>query len=219
MNRLQIFIREPFNSLSHWVGSIGSIIGLFFLLWYTNYENWIAVLSFWIFGLSLFLLYTSSAVYHMINASEKVLILFQKVDHMMIYVLIAGTYTPLCLLVLDQPTGWYVFFAVWVVAALGIIKKIFWIHAPRWISTAFYLAMGWAGIFLFPSIYQNLAFGAIIWIAAGGLLYTIGAIIYGIQKPNPLPDVFGFHEIWHLFVLGASFCHYWTVYYYITPIT
>jgi hemolysin III len=115
--------------------------------------------------------------------------------------------------------GWYVFTAVWTVAALGIIKKIFWIHAPRWISTAFYLLMGWAGVLLFPAIYRNLDFGAIVWVAAGGLLYTVGAIIYGLQRPNPIPEKFGFHEIWHLFVLGASFCHYWMVYYYITPIT
>lgn len=219
IDRLEIFMREPMNSLTHWAGALLSTVGLILMLWYTNSDNWVAIMSMWIFGLSMIFLYTSSAVYHMAKASEKALEWYRRVDHMMIYVLIAGSYTPICLLVLDQPKGWIVFSVVWSVAAVGILMKIFWMDAPRWLSTMFYLAMGWAGVFVFPDMYRNLDHGAVVWISLSGLFYTIGAVIYALEKPDPLPRILGFHEIWHLFVLSASFCHFWMVYWYITPLT
>lgn len=219
VTRLEAYFREPVNSLTHWAGAAASIVGLFALVYFGEFENDWALPSFIIFGLSMILLYSSSGLYHMVKASERVIEGFRRFDHMMIFVLIAGSYTPVALLVLDQPFGFTIFIGVWVVAALGILKKIFWMHAPRWVSTALYLAMGWAAVPLFPAIYAKLAFSGVFWMGLGGLFYTVGAIIYAVEKPDPCPRVLGHHEIWHLFVLSASVCHFVMVYGFIAPIS
>jgi hemolysin III len=213
MSNLKQYIREPVNGLTHGLGAILAIVGLILLLYNAVAENSLSkIVAFTIFGSSMVLLYVSSALYHSLIAKEKTLELFRKLDHCMIYVLIAGSYTPVCLLVLDEGWRWIVFSAVWCVALIGIIKKFVWINIPRWLSTTFYLVMGWVGVLLFPVMVAKLPAAFFIWIMAGGLSYTVGAIIYGIEKPNPIPDWFGHHEIWHLFVMAGTFSHFWAFY-------
>jgi hemolysin III len=136
----------------------------------------------------------------------------------MIFVLIAGTYTPICLVPLRGAWGWSLFGIVWGMALVGLVLKLFWIQAPRWLSTSIYLLMGWICVIAIYPIVQTVPTGGVIWLAMGGLFYSIGAIIYGIKWPDPFPRVFGFHAIWHLFVLGGSFCHFWMIYSYVTYI-
>lgn len=210
------YIREPINTITHGLGAILSVIGLVFLLYEAiQHDSLSQLIAFSMFGLSMVLLYTASSLYHALPVKEKTLKLLQKIDHSMIYILIAGTYTPICLLVLDGGWKWGFFITVWILAVAGIIKKFLWMSAPRWLSTSFYLGMGWLAVFLFPILMDKLPLAFLGWIAAGGLAYTFGAVIYGIEKPNPIPDWFGHHEIWHLFVLAGTFSHFWAIYYYL----
>lgn len=210
------FIREPINTITHGTGALLSVVGLIFLLYEAiQHDSMSQLIAFSIFGFSMILLYTASSLYHALPVKEKTLKLLQKIDHSMIYVLIAGTYTPICLLVLDGGWRWGFFTTVWLLAVAGIIKKFLWMSAPGWLSTSFYLGMGWLAVFLFPILIDKLPLAFFGWIAVGGLAYTLGAIIYGIEKPNPIPDWFGHHEIWHLFVLAGTFSHYWAIYYYL----
>lgn len=216
MNKLFKYIREPVNTITHGIGAVLSIAGLVLLLREAIHQGSISqIVAFSLFGLSMVLLYTASSLYHALPVREKTIELLRKFDHSMIYVLIAGTYTPVCLLVLDGGLKWGLFTTIWGLAVAGIIKKFLWMNAPRWLSTAFYLGMGWMAIFIFPTMMEKLPAGFIAWIAAGGLIYSIGAIIYGLKKPNPMPEIFGYHEIWHLFVLGGTFSHFWAIYYYL----
>jgi hemolysin III len=162
------------------------------------------------------LLYTASSLYHALPVKEKTLELLRKLDHSMIYVLIAGTYTPICLLVLEGGWKWGLFTTIWSLAIIGIIKKFLWMNAPRWLSTLFYLGMGWLAVIIFPTLMEKLPLAFLVWIGIGGLAYTLGAVIYGIQKPNPIPNWFGHHEIWHLFVMAGTFSHFWAIYYYLS---
>lgn len=217
MNRLKKYIREPVNGITHAIGALLGLIGLIMLLYNAIVaESITKIIAFAIFGTSMVLLYTSSSLYHSLQAKERTLEFFRKLDHCMIYVLIAGSYTPVCLLVLDESWRWIIFSAVWLVAFIGIGKKFIWLTVPKWLSTAFYLAMGWVGVLLFPIMAARLPAAFLIWVVAGGLSYTIGAIIYGIEKPNPIPEWFGHHEIWHLFVMGGTFSHFWAFYWFLS---
>lgn len=216
MERIKKYLREPINSLTHGIGVILSLVGFILLLHEAIEHGSVShIVAFSMFGLSMILLYTASSLYHALPVKEKTLLLLQKLDHSMIYVLIAGTYTPICLLVLEGGWKWGLFITVWTLAVVGIIKKFLWISAPRWLSTLFYLGMGWLAVFTFPALVQKLPLAFIIWIAVGGMAYTLGAVIYGIQKPNPIPQWFGHHEIWHLFVLAGTFSHFWAIYQYL----
>lgn len=209
-------IREPINTLTHGVGALLSVLGLVFLLYEAILmESLSQLIAFSIFGLSMILLYTASSLYHALPVKEKTLELLRKLDHSMIYVLIAGTYTPICLLVLEGGWKWGFFTTVWSLAIIGIIKKFLWKKSPRWLSTMFYLGMGWLAVIIFPTLMEKLPMAFLIWIGLGGLAYTLGAVIYGIQKPNPIPNWFGHHEIWHLFVMAGTFSHFWAIYAYL----
>ncbi|MDR8391329.1 hemolysin III family protein [Aliifodinibius sp. S!AR15-10] len=216
MHFLKKYIREPISGLTHGFGVLLSVVGLFLLLYdAVLIDSTRHIIAFSMFGVSMILLYLSSTLYHSLHVGEKAIRLLKKLDHSMIYVLIAGSYTPICLIVLDESWKWIVFGAVWTFAIGGIIKKIFWIDAPQWLSLFLYLGMGWMGIFLFPTLFEKLPLAFLIWILAGGLAYTIGAVIYGVKKPDPLPGLFGHHEIWHLFVMGGTFSHFWAFYWYL----
>ncbi|WP_138431087.1 PAQR family membrane homeostasis protein TrhA [Fodinibius saliphilus] len=217
MKKITKYIREPVNSITHGAGAILAIVGLAFLLYEAIKKGSVShIIAFSMFGLSMVLLYSSSSLYHALRVKEKTLELFRKLDHSMIYVLIAGTYTPICLLVLDGSWKWGLFSTIWCLAAIGIIKKFLWMNAPRWLSTVFYLAMGWLAVIIFPTLLDKLPLAFLIWIGLGGLAYTLGAVIYGIKKPDPIPNIFGFHEIWHLFVMLGTFSHFWAIYWYLT---
>lgn len=217
MTSLKKNIREPVNGITHGIGALLSLVGLIVLLYTAiRAESVSHIVAFSIFGSSMILLYTASSLYHSLPVKEKTLDLFQKLDHAMIYVLIAGSYTPVCLLVLEGTFRWGILITVWSLALLGIIKKFLSMKTPRWISTLLYLGMGWMGVIMFPTLMEKLPYAFLGWIIAGGLAYSLGAVIYGLKKPNPIPGWFGHHEIWHLFVLAGTFSHFWAFYYYLS---
>lgn len=204
--------RDPISGLTHLLGAILSVGALVWLLWVAvGQGNVWQIVSFAVFGVSLILLYTSSAIYHVVQASTRVIQNLRRLDHTMIFVLIAGTYTPFCLGPLRGPWGFWLLGVIWGIGVLGILFSIFWIDAPRWLTTGLYLAMGWAIVVAAVPLVRSLPGGALIWLAIGGLMYSLGAVIYATKRPNPLPGVFGFHEIWHLFVLAGSFSHFVSV--------
>ncbi len=204
--------RDPISGLTHLLGAILSVGALAWLLWVAIQQgNVWQIVSFTVFGVSLILLYTSSAIYHIVQASARVIQNLRRLDHTMIFVLIAGTYTPFCLGPLRGPWGFWLLGVIWGIGILGILFSIFWIDAPRWLTTGLYLAMGWAIVVAAAPLVRSLPGGALVWLAIGGLMYSLGAVIYATKKPNPLPGVFGFHEIWHLFVLAGSFSHFLSV--------
>lgn len=216
MQFIKRYFREPVSSITHGLGALAAVVGLIFMIIKAVNSGSISQsIAFSIFGLSMVLLYTASSLYHGLFAGQKILDLFQKIDHAMIYVLIAGTYTPICLLVLEGSWRWGLFITVWSIAFVGIVKKFLWMGAPRWLSTLFYLGMGWLAVLIFPTLYQKLPLAFLVWIAVGGLAYTLGAVIYGIKKPNLIPEWLGFHEIWHLFVMAGTFSHFWAIYHYL----
>lgn len=207
-------MREPINGITHLIGAILSLVGMIIMIRseMNNYNKTsLGMTAVIIFGLSLVFLYTASTVYHSVRAKEKVLMILRKIDHSMIYVLIAGTYTPICLITLTGKLRWTMFISIWSIAGLGIVMKIFWFNVPRWLSTTLYVVMGWLSVLLILPIYNIVSAQGILWLVLGGILYTVGAVIYATKKPKLLSNVFGFHEIFHLFVLLGSFCHFWLV--------
>ena len=219
MTRYHIRVREPVNALTHLLGAVAAAIGTIVLL-VNGAANHSArqVVAFAIFGTSLVLLYATSGIYHSLNVSERGLAILRRLDHMMIYVLIAGTYTPLCLVLLRGRLGITLLVAVWAIAAVGVAQKLVWMTAPRWVSTVLYLGMGWAAIFVVKPILHSAPVGFLVWIVLGGVFYTLGAVVYATKRPDPAPNAFGFHEIWHLFVMAGSLCHYLAVLGYIARV-
>ena len=212
-------IRDPFSGFSHLFGAFLSVAGLSTLVTLAARRgtSW-QVVSFAVYGASLVLLYTASSLYHLLPLSKQGRKIFRTLDHTMIYMLIAGTYTPLCLVPLRGGWGWSIFGVVWGLAFAGIFLSIFWLAAPRWLSTAIYLLMGWVCIVAIYPIVTLLTAEGLFWLVSGGLFYTVGAIIYTLKKPNPWPGRFGFHEIWHLFVLAGSACHFMLMYRYVLKV-
>lgn len=204
--------REPFNAYSHLIGAIGSVVLLVYLILNSSGDPGWSRISLIVYGVTVFLMFASSALYHAINVSFKTEERFRMVDHIMIYLVIAGTYTPICSIVLDGEWRLWMLIGIWSFALIGIIKKVFWMSAPRWFSTVLYLLMGWISVIIFPKLWEQLPHMFSYWVAIGGLFYTVGAVIYGLKKPDPFPEKFGFHEIWHLFVLGGAFSHFWGIY-------
>lgn len=210
-------LREPFSGLSHLTGALLAIVALILLVYNAAYHAKIwHVVSFAIFGASLILLYTASALYHLLPLSQRGVLVLRRIDHMMIFVLIAGTYTPVCLIPLRGVWGYSLLVGVWVLAIVGIIIKIFRMEAQRWFSTLLYVVMGWLIATTLWPLSQTISIGGIAWMVLGGLFYTIGAIFYGTKwPPNIVPGWFGFHEIFHLLVIAGSFCHFWLMMKYI----
>lgn len=209
-------VRDLMSGLTHCIGAALSLIGLVILIvfasiWGDAYD----VVSFTIFGIGLFLLYLFSTLYHWLNISERGLKVFRKLDHIMIYILIASSYTPICLGPLRGAWGWSIFGVVWGFAILGIIFSSIWIKAPRIFSTGIYLIMGWVVLFaIYPLIrvFQeaNLLY-SLSWLLIGGIFYTIGGVIYALKWPKITFKHFGFHEIFHVFVMLGSACQYWFI--------
>jgi hemolysin III len=212
-------LREPVNGLTHLTGGLLASIGLIVLLVTAASEGRTdQLVAFGIFGFSLITLYSASALYHLLPLSPLGVARLRRVDHMSIFLLIAGTYTPFCLLALDG--GWQVALLclIWGLALCGILLKLLWMEAPRWLSVALYLGMGWVALVAGPALFRAVPAGGMAWVLAGALVYSAGALIYGLKRPNPVPGVFGFHELWHLFVMAGSACHFWAVLGYIAPL-
>jgi hemolysin III len=209
--------KEITSALTHLGGAIFGLLALGLLLNAAiKAGSLLALISFLIFGLSMIFLYSTSCIYHFIDSSKKkAKLIMRKLDHIMIFVLIAGTYTPVCLLVLNKDLGYKLLALVWSITIIGAFIKIFWINAPRWISAGLYLGMGWLSVLVFMPLVESMAPGGIFWLVAGGLLYTVGGVIYGLKKPNLDKPWFGFHELFHLFVLAGTFCHFMMMYFYV----
>jgi len=208
--------RQPVSGFTHAAGALLSIVALIVMVTadIRHKTAWnIAADS--IFGSSLIMLYTASALYHLLPLQEKGINLLRQLDHTMIFILIAGTYTPFCLVTLRGPWGWSMLAIIWGLAVAGIITKLIWKSAPRFFRVALYLLMGWLSLIMIYPLSQTALPGTLTWLLIGGLCYTVGAILYALKWPNPLPKIFGFHEIWHLLVLGGSFSHFWAVFRYV----
>ncbi len=215
---LQITIREPGSSLTHLAGMILALFGSIPLLIKGAVNGGTYELTaLTIFMVSMILLYGASATYHGVNLSGERLKRFKKLDHMMIFVLIAGSYTPTCMLVLDRSVGYPLLIAVWSIAIVGMIFKFFWVTCPKWVSSVLYVAMGWVVLFAVHPLWQALSLPAFLWLLVGGIVYTAGGVIYALKLPifNSIHKNFGSHEIFHLFVLGGSICHYVFTYFFV----
>ena len=200
-------LREPVNSLTHWAGAILGLAGLIALLiigWGTPAK----VVSLIIYGVSLIFLFSASATYHMVRAKDKVLEIFRKIDHSAIYFLIAGTYTPFCINAFTGFWKWGMLITIWSLALIGIGVKIFVIRVPRWLNAGLYLAMGWLVVGASGQLLAVLPTWVLTWLIIGGVIYTLGAIVYITKIFNFVPGVFGFHEVWHIFVLLAAAAHF-----------
>ena len=207
--------KDPGSALTHFIGVILVVLAALPLLFRAiQGEHPVYIVSLCIFVASMFLLYSASTLYHTFNLSEKINRRLKKLDHIMIYVLIAGSYTPICLVSLSGSGGTSLFLLVWGVALLGIIQCIFFIYCPKWVSALLYIAMGWLCVFSFDELLEFLNKPALGWLLAGGIIYTIGGIIYACKFPvfNHLHKNFGSHEIFHCFVLAGSMCHFVTMY-------
>jgi len=200
-------IREPVNSLTHWAGALLALAGLIALL----IVGWGApakVISLVIYGVSLIFLFSASATYHMVRVKDKALEIFRKVDHAAIYFLIAGTYTPFCVNAFTGFWKWGMLSIIWSLAIIGIILKVFYIRAPRWLNAGIYLLMGWLCVGAAGQMLAALPAWVLVWLIIGGVIYTLGAVVYITKIFNFKPGVFGFHEMWHIFVLLAAAAHF-----------
>ena len=198
---------DPFSCYSHLVGVGLAIAALVVLVVAADDDPW-RIVGFSIYGASLVLLYLASTVYHWALVPLPQRKWLNRVDHVAIFLLIAGTYTPVCLVSLRGGWGWTMFGIVWVAAIVGTVLKLAFPSLPRAVSASIYVAMGWVAVLATVPIVRVFPVPALLWLLAGGLLYTAGAVIYATRRPNPFPRVFGFHEIFHLFVLGGSTAHF-----------
>lgn len=209
-------MREPVSGLSHALGVLLGCLGLILLIRAgLQHGSVLPLVAVVIYGMSLIGLFASSTLYHLLKVSHANIRRLRTLDHMMIFVFIAGSYTPLCLVTLRGVVGWSLLILVWMVAFSGIVMKIFWMDAPRWLYTLLYVIMGWLSVAVIYPLTQSLAAVGVCWLVVGGLFFTVGAVIYGTKWPDPFPKVFGFHEIWHIFVLLGSLAHFWTIYRYV----
>ena len=212
---LSLFVKDPGSALTHFIGMImAAIAALPLLAVAARHDSYHAVAAFAIFAGSMILLYAASTIYHTFNISEKMNKILRKADHMMIFILIAGTYTPVCLIVLGDRSGYSLLALVWGIAIAGIIINALWINCPKWFSSLIYIAMGWVCVLAIRQIILALPRAAFGWLLAGGIIYTVGGVIYALKLPifNSRHKYFGSHEIFHLFVMGGSFCHYIMMY-------
>lgn len=208
-------IKDPGSALTHFVAMIGAAAASVPLLIKAAGEpDTVHFTALLIFIVSMILLYAASTVYHTLDISEKANQLLRKLDHMMNFILIAGTYTPVCLIVLGNTSGYFLLALVWGIALAGMLVNALWINCPKWFSSLVYIALGWICLIAFRQIILALPRAAFGWLLAGGLIYTAGGVIYALKLPlfNSRHRNFGSHEIFHLFVMGGSLCHYILMY-------
>lgn len=208
-------VKDPGSAITHFIGMLMAVFAAVPLIIKATHEpSPIYVISITIYAASLILLYAASTTYHTFDRSEKVNTILKKIDHMMISVLIAGSYTPICLLVLGGRLGIILLAIVWSIAIAGILIKAFWVYCPKWVSSVLYIGMGWTCVLAFTQLLNSMSPAAFGWLLAGGLIYTAGGIIYALKLPifNMKHKDFGSHEIFHLFVMGGSICHFVVMY-------
>lgn len=215
---MQITIREPGSAITHFIAMMMAVFATVPLLVKAGIQSgWENFLAMAIFMGSMILLYGASATYHSVDLTGRSLRVFRKLDHMMIFVLIAGSYTPVCLIVLGGKLGYTLLALVWSIAAVGMLVKACWITCPKWFSSVIYIAMGWVCVLVFGPLLKTLSAPAFLWLLAGGIIYTVGGVIYALKLPifNAKHKFFGSHEVFHLFVMGGSICHFIFMYLYV----
>ncbi len=219
IRQLDKYFYEPINCLTHLFGVILSLVGMLILIGISK-GSALHIFSFTVYGLSSILLYAASSALHGFKVGKKRRRLLLKFDHVGIFCLIAGSYTPIALITLREHSprlGWGLFFLVWLLAGIGMTLKLRWLDLHHWYSTSFYIALGWLAIFILGPLTQALPTAALLLLILGGLLYSIGAVIFGLQRPNFYPGFFGHHELWHLFVLAGGFSHFLMMVFFARP--
>ena len=209
-------LRDPVSGLTHFGAAIASAFGLAVLLVVARDagERQVPLL---VYGGSLVLMFSSSAAYHLVKSSPKVEEILRMLDHAAIYLLIAGTYTPICLHFFTGFWRWGLLAVIWSMAVIGIAVKAFIINAPRWLTAGVYLAMGWLSLLAIREMLIAMPLGALVWLLVGGLCFTVGAVVYSTRRPDFFPGVFGFHEVWHIFVILGCLSHFILVAAFVAP--
>ncbi len=212
-------LREPINGLTHLAAAIAAAMGLIIYLYNLGStlpsKNMTIVFAIILYSFSLILMFSASASYHLLKATPQVIQRLRKLDHSSIYLLIAGTYTPICLHFFSGFWRIGLLSTVWTLAILGVLVTVFYINKPRWVTAAIYMVMGWLCVLGLGQMLENMPFAAFLWLLTGGLFYSIGAAIYATKKPDFFPGVFGFHELWHIFVILGAFSHFILIFKYI----
>jgi hemolysin III len=210
------YLREPVNGLTHLGAAIAAAFGVVVLV-IMGWGNIGKTISLTVYGVSLILLFSASAIYHLVKARPQILNQLRKLDHSAIFLLIAGTYTPFCFNLFTGFWKWGMLILIWSLAFIGVAVKLFWIDAPRWLYTGVYIAMGWLAVIGGKELLATLPTGAVIWLLVGGITFTLGAVIYATKTFNFFPGIFGFHEVWHIFVILGALAHFVGIMIYVAP--
>ncbi|WP_170006276.1 PAQR family membrane homeostasis protein TrhA [Bacillus fonticola] len=210
-------MREPVNTWTHFVTFLAGIVGLVFLILLAVEESPSKVTTMTIYGVTLIVLFGASSLYHWVRVKPKAQLVFRKIDHISIFLFIAGSYTPLFFHGLEGPWRWTMLSAVWAIAVVGIVLKIWFMNAPRWVSTLFYITLGWVAVVPFAQLIDTLPTNALVLMIVGGVAYTVGGIIYATKIFDFFPNKFGFHEIFHLFVMAGALAHFFMMFLFIMP--
>ena len=212
-------VKDPGSAATHFIGFVAAVFMTPVLLVHVagNGADLMTMIGMSVFMISMILLYGASTSYHSFDISEKANLRLKRLDHMMIFVLIAGSYTPVCLTVLRHGVGMRLLAIVWGLAIVGMIFKLLWVTCPKWVSSVIYIGMGWVCILAMPQLLAGLSFGAFMWLLAGGLFYTVGGVIYAMKFPvfHNRFQYFGCHELFHVFVMAGSLCHFIVMYVYL----
>ena len=209
-------MREPASGLTHFFAGIVAVVGLIALL-VVGRGDIGKQISLLVYGAGLLLVFFASSAYHLVQAQPGLVQVLRKVDHSAIYVLIAGTYTAFCYNYLEGVWRWGALAVIWGLAIAGVVVKVFVIKAPRWVTAGVYVAMGWLALLIPRELMMSLPMGALVWLIVGGIVFTIGAVVYVTKRMDFAPGVFGFHEVWHIFVILGSLSHYIGVLVYVAP--
>lgn len=212
-------LKEPGSAITHFIGMIMAIFAATPLLLKAGQQpDKVHITSLSIFIISMIMLYAASTIYHSFDINPRINTILKKLDHLMIFILIAGSYTPICLIVVRGTLGLKLLALIWSLAILGIIVKLLWINCPKWFSSTIYIAMGWTCVLCFTPIINHLTTTGFLWLLAGGIIYTLGGIIYALKLPlfDKKHKNFGLHEIFHLFVMGGSVCHFILMYQFVS---
>ena len=212
---------RPWSAITHGAGAGLALLGTVLLLIRAiGRHSPLLTAVFLIYGLSMICLYTASTLYHCVNTSVKGRIALRKYDHSSIFLLIAGSYTPICLVALRTvgAWGWGILAVIWGLAILGITTSLLWINAPRWVTSGLSLFMGWLSVLAIYPLLQVLPIEGFLWLLAGGILYSVGGVLYAVKWPGRNNPRFGCHEIFHVFIVLGSICHFFLMYHVITTL-
>lgn len=218
---MKLKLKDPGSAITHGIAMLLAMVGSTpLLIKAARSSDVLHLVALGVFILSMILLYAASTIYHSVDSTEKVNRRLRKMDHMMIFIMIAGSYTPVCLIALHNRIGYILCALVWIVAILGIILKGFWINCPKWVSSVLYIGMGWLCVLAFVPIFHSLPRAGFGWLLAGGIIYTIGGVIYGLKLPifDAKHKNFGSHEIFHVFVMLGSLCHFIVMYFFVAAL-